>query len=311
MRYRISIFIFILSLFAFSFTKPETISKIDLGKKLFFDTILSENYTKSCASCHIPEYGFADTVAFSVGVHHRKGKRNAPSINDLADRPLLFYDGRATSLENQVHFPIEDINEMNLPIHEAVKRLNKSKAYQKLFMEAFGEAPNRKNLEIAIAEFERTLQTINTPFDKFMNDDSTAINASAQRGREIFMGTKAKCFDCHFSPDFTGDEFKNIGLYDGKKYNDVGRFAITKNKHDIGKFKVPGLRNVANTAPYMHNGMFKTLREVIDYYDNLYAVVKQPINLDSTLEKPLLLTEQEKIDIESFLQSLSNIKKQH
>jgi cytochrome c peroxidase len=178
-------------------------------------------------------------------------------------------------------------------------------------MEAFGEAPNRKNLEIAIAEFERTLQTINTPFDKFMNDDSTAINASAQRGREIFMGTKAKCFDCHFSPDFTGDEFKNIGLYDGKKYNDVGRFAITKNKHDIGKFKVPGLRNVANTAPYMHNGMFKTLREVIDYYDNLYAVVKQPINLDSTLEKPLLLTEQEKIDIESFLQSLSNIKKQH
>jgi cytochrome c peroxidase len=309
MKNRISVLIFVISLLTFSFTKPEKITKIDLGKKLFFDNILSENYTKNCASCHIPEFGFADTIAFSIGVHGRKGKRNAPAITDLTDRPLLFYDGRATSLEDQVHFPIEDFNEMNLPINEAVKRLNKSKIYRKLFAEVFNETPNRKNLELAIAAYERTLQTTNTKFDKFMNDDSTAITPSAQRGREIFMGTKAKCFDCHFSPDFTGDEFRNIGLYDAKKFTDEGRYTITKNKHDLGRFKVPGLRNVANTAPYMHNGMFKTLREVINYYDNPYKTVEQPINLDSLLEKPLHLTEQEKIDIESFLLSLSAIKK--
>ena len=120
------------------------------------------------------------------------------------------------------------------------------------------------------------------------------------------MGPKTKCFDCHFSPDFTGDEFRNIGLYDGRKLKDTGRYVITRNKKDIGKFKVPGLRNVAVTAPYMHNGMFKTLKEVIEYYDNPYKVVPKPINIDTLMEKPLGLTAEEKLDIEHFLLTLTD-----
>ena len=120
------------------------------------------------------------------------------------------------------------------------------------------------------------------------------------------MSDRAKCFDCHFSPDFTGDEFKNIGLYDEKKYNDKGRYEVTKNPDDLGKFKVPGLRNVAVTAPYMHDGSFKTLEEVVEYYSDIYAVVNKPVNLDSTLINPIIFTPQEKKDLVAFLHSLTD-----
>jgi cytochrome c peroxidase len=277
-----------------------------LGELLFFDPILSATRTISCASCHIPAFGFADTSAVSTGIHGRKGTRNAPSCTNLAERPYFFYDGRAATLPDQIHFPIENKDEMGLPYAEAVARVSASKTYLARFKKVYGAPPNGKNLAQALAAYMTTLETSNTPFDRFMNGDSTAISVSAQRGRELFMSPRAKCFDCHFSPDFTGDEFRNIGLFDGQRLNDSGRFTISKDMNDIGKFKVPGLRNVAVTAPYMHNGMFRTLRQVLNYYNDPFKTVPHPINTDSLLLQPLNLTETEITDLENFLITLSD-----
>ncbi|KAF0241393.1 MAG: cytochrome c, partial [Chitinophagaceae bacterium] len=137
-------------------------------------------------------------------------------------------------------------------------------------------------------------------------DDTDTLTSSEERGRKLFVGEKAKCFDCHMGPDFTNDDFKNIGLFDGKQLTDKGRFTITKQAADLGKFKTPGLRNIAITAPYMHNGMFKTLEEVVDYYNNPEKFVRNPINIDSTLSKPLGLTEAEKADLVNFLKTLTD-----
>ncbi len=301
----------VVACYAFSTHKPGTsvaapTTPQQLGERLFFEKMLSADRSLSCASCHIPEYGFADTVAFSKGVGGRLGKRNAQSCANMSDRPYFFYDGRAATLEDQVRFPIEDSNEMSLPIGQAVARLRQSKEYNKWFAQIYKSKPTEHYLKAAIAAYERTLETSKTPFDRYMDGNETAISESAIRGRELFMGSKAKCFDCHFSPDFTGDEFRNIGLYDGAKLKDEGRYGITGNKDDLGKFRVPGLRNVAVTAPYMHNGMFGTLRQVIDYYDNPTTIVPNPINIDTLLAKPLNLSEQEKQDLESFLLTLTD-----
>lgn len=282
------------------------VTKEQLGEMLFFEPLLSANKSISCASCHIPAFGFADTLAFSRGVAGHTGKRNAPSCTNLSERPYFFYDGRAATLEEQVKFPIEDSNEMGIPIAQVVSRLQHNKAYVRYFRKIYDAGPNEQNLKSAIAAFERTLETSHTPFDRYMAGDSLAISASAIRGRELFMGSKAKCFDCHFTPDFTADEFRNIGLYDGVSFNDAGRYDQTGNKEDLGKFKVPGLRNVSVTAPYMHNGMFRTLREVIEYYDDPYKVVAHPVNMDSLLLKPLGLTNGEKDDLENFLKTLTD-----
>lgn len=277
-----------------------------LGEKLFFDPILSKDNSISCASCHKPEYAFADTVTFSKGVGGTLGKRNAPSVMNMASRTIFFYDGRAKSLEDQVHFPIEDHNEMNMRMDEGIVRLNQNKEYKSYFRKIFNQQPNKENVALAIAAYERTLETFDTPFDRYQNGDSSAMSESAIRGHNIFTGPKAKCFECHFTPDFTGDEFRNAGLYDGVKLTDAGRFEITKDSADLGKFKVPGLRNVAITAPYGHNGMFKTLEEVIEFYDDPYKFVAKPINMDTLMLKPIGFTEQEEKDLLNFLKALTD-----
>lgn len=290
---------------SFSFRdKEQKVTKEQLGEMLFFDPILSEDLSVSCASCHKPEFAFADTVAFSDGVHGRKATRNTPSAMNVAAREALFWDGRATTLEEQALGPIENPNEMNLPISEALNRLNNSK-YKQLFMQAFGKAPNRENLGAAISAYEKSLETYDTPNDRWLRDEPGGLTAQQERGREIFR-VKAKCFECHFSPDFTVDDFRNIGLFNGKQYNDSGRYVVSHNPEDIGKFKVPGLRNVAITAPYMHDGSIKTLREVIDYYDQPHKFVVDAIGRDSVLREPLNLTETEKQDLEAFLHSLTD-----
>lgn len=272
---------------------------------LFFDPILSEDSSISCASCHKPEFAFADTLPFSKGVHGRLGARNAPSVMNMASRTAFFWDGRAGTLAEQALFPIADANEMNLPVTEAVKRLNNSSKYKQLFVKVFKQNPSAKNLGVALAAFQETLETSNTPNDRWLNDEPAGLTAQQERGRDIFR-VKAKCFECHFSPDFTIDDFRNIGLFNGTTLNDSGRYKVTKDPADIGKMKVPGLRNVAMTAPYMHDGRFKTLREVIDYYDNPHTLVPDALNRDSVLLQPLGLTEQEKQDLEAFLHSLTD-----
>jgi len=224
---------------------------------------------------------------------------------NVAAREALFWDGRAATLHEQAIFPIQNINEMNLPIGDAIVRLNKSEKYRSLFKQVFGQLPNQTNLGLAIEAYENTLETANTPNDRWLNDEPGGLTEQQIRGREIFRN-KARCFDCHFSPDFTVDDFRNIGLFDGKERNDSGRYLYTHDLADIGKFKVPGLRNVAVTAPYMHDGSFKTLREVIDYYDDPEKIVKNAIGRDSVLASPLGLTEAEKQDLETFLHALTD-----
>lgn len=298
--------IFINSAINFSESIEPIKSKEKLGEKLFFEKAFSSDNSISCASCHIPEFAFSDTIAFSIGVNKKKGLRNTPSVMNMALRSSIFYDGRAKDLKDQVHFPIEDKNEMNFDIKKVAKRLNRDKKYKTWFKEIYNEKASADNIADAITAFESTLETSNTDFDRWMVDQPNSMSESAIRGRELFMSERAKCFDCHFSPDFTGDEFRNIGLYDERQFTDKGRYDVTKKEEDKGKFKVPGLRNVEVTAPYMHNGMFSTLEQVVEYYDNPYKFVSKPLNMDSLLIKPLNFTPQEKSDLVSFLLSLTD-----
>jgi cytochrome c peroxidase len=277
-----------------------------LGEMLFFDPILSRDSSVSCATCHKPEFAFADNTPTSKGVFGRSGNRNTPSAMNMTNRNHYFWDGRAATLEDQALGPIENPVEMDLPLSEAVRRLKRNPFYKKSFEMLFNSPPTRELLAKAIADYERTLETPNTAFDDYLKRYDTAnFPASARRGLELFNG-KAKCFDCHFGVDFTGnDQFRNIGIYNGKDLNDPGRYEVTKNPKDLGKFKVPGLRNIALTAPYMHNGMHKTLREVIEYYNDPDKFISNSINRD-TLMKPLGLTEQEMADLESFLLTLTD-----
>ncbi|MFN0200806.1 MAG: cytochrome-c peroxidase [Bacteroidia bacterium] len=281
--------------------------KAALGKKLFFEPMLSLDTTISCASCHRPEYAFADTSAVSIGVRGQLGTRNTPSAMNMAARSAFFYDGRVEILAEQVLHPIKNPVEMDLKIVEAVKRLAQHRDYSRWFRKLYKTAPDSASLSDALTTYIQTLESPgDAPADLWLRGvDEKAMTESQVRGRELFLG-KGKCFDCHFSPDFTGDEFRNIGLYNAKDLNDVGRFSQTKDSTDLGKFKVPGLRNIALTAPYMHNGKFKTLAEVIDYYDNPNQFIPDAQNRDSLLQKPLQLTAQEKQDLVQFLYALTD-----
>jgi cytochrome c peroxidase len=291
---------------SFSIDEPEDIAA--LGKLLFFDPILSKDNTVSCATCHRPQYAFADTSAISTGVGGKKGKRNTPSAMNLLLDTTFFWDGRARTLEEQALAPIANPDEMNLPVAEAIKRLKRNKKYDAYFKKIFNSEPTAEYLAKAIATFERTLETSDSPFDNWkFSEDPNAVTDAVKRGFTIF-NEKGKCVKCHFGADFTNHEFRNIGLFDGKNWNDSGRFAVTKKSQDIGKFKTPTLRNIAITAPYMHNGKAKTLMDVIDFYDDTEKLVPNPINKDSILAKPLGLTQNEKKDLEAFLISLTDKK---
>jgi len=285
-------------------TPPETAAQ--LGERLFFDPILSADSTVSCASCHIPRFAFSDTARFSRGVGGRLGRRNAPGITNMTSRPYFFYDGRAATLEAQVLMPIRDSLEMRASPEIVVKRLLHSPEYRAAFRKIYQKKADIDLLAAALAAYIRTLETPDSPFDRWMQDKPEPMSEAAVRGRRVFM-KKGKCFDCHFSPDFTGDEFRNIGLFTGiGPLSDSGRFAITGDSTDLGKMKVPGLRNVALTAPYMHNGRFQTLEEVIEYYDQPDKFIHNPINRDTLLARPLGLTSEEKTDLKIFLEALTD-----
>jgi cytochrome c peroxidase len=295
--------------FQFSFQKhePYRYTPVALGAQLFQEKILSLDSSLSCASCHQPNHAFADTVAFSRGIAGRTAKRNTPSVLNVKFRPYFFWDGRANTLAEQALFPIQNPEEMGLPIDEAVRRLNASPFYVHYFKKVFKQLPNEKNLGIAFEAFQKTLETTDSKFDDW-SYGKTKLTETEERGRALFVGEKSKCFNCHFLEDFTNDDFKNIGLFDGNQLNDSGRYLITRNIEDLGKFKTPGLRNVAVTAPYMHNGMFQTLEEVVEYYNDPRKVVPNLINIDTSLQAPLGLTDREKADLVAFLRTLTDKK---
>jgi len=282
-------------------------SKEKLGEFLFNEKSLSLDSTVSCASCHKPEFAFSDTSAFSIGIGGKLTKRNTPSVLNMKNRPYYFWDGRASTLAQQSLMPIQNPDEMNLSIREALRRLNENEFYVHYFKKVFHRRPDSISLAKAFEAYEKTLETVDSKFDDW-GENKLELSAQEERGRKVFLSEKSRCFDCHFLVDFTNDDFKNIGLFNGILLNDKGRFNITNNPDDLGKFKTPGLRNIAVTAPYMHNGMFKTLEEVVNYYNDPAAFVPNRINIDSTLMKPLGLSPMEKADLVAFLKTLTDKK---
>ncbi len=294
-----------------SFTTTwKQMDSVKLGEQLFFDPILSSDYSVSCASCHKPEFAFADNIPLSEGVNSRFTSRNTPSVVYAESRVLLFWDGRAESLEHQAFFPITHPNEMNLPEEEAVKRLNESEMYTKAFIQVFKEKPRKLLIAKALADYQRSLKFYNSAYDRFSDGDDEALSVSALRGLELFNG-KAKCSFCHGGQQQTGDLFFNIGLYNEMEYKDKGRFDITKDSIDMGKFKTPLLRNVELTAPYMHDGSMETLEEVLEYYNTPDDHIKNSIARDTLLREPLGLTKKEIMDLKAFMLALTddNLKK--
>jgi len=283
------------------FDNPQTDAKILLGRQLYFDGRLSSDGTISCASCHKPDKGWADTEPVSEGVAHKKGGRNSPSIIDEAYSVPQFWDGRAVHLEKQAVGPVQNPIEMDLTAEELEFRLNHIPGYVTEFQAVFGERPTIDLMAKAIASFERTVISNNTPYDQFLQGNRSAMSQAAMRGMHLFNG-KGHCTACHSGPTFSDSNYHNLGIgYANGKYADVGRYGVTKDPKDMGAFKTPMLRNVAQTPPYLHDGSEATLMDVINLYDR--GGIPNP-NLDPAMT-PLNLTAREKSDLEAFLVALS------
>lgn len=282
-----------------------TKERIQLGKKLFYDKLLSSDQSISCSSCHSPEFSFSDSKAFSHGVDGLIGERNSMPLINLAWSNSFFWDGGVNSLEIQVFKPLTSHNEMNMKLDEVIKRLNSSKEYKSFFKKAYQCEPDASSLFKAIACFERTLISSNSKFDRFFyQKDTSVFNASEKRGYFLFFGEdKVHCASCHSGINFTNNSFQNNGLY--KEFKDEGRGNVTGRKNDNGKFKVPTLRNIAYTAPYMHDGSLKTLEEVVAYYSTGGSGHMNE-SMHVHIEPGLELTDQDKMDLVSFLKALSD-----
>jgi cytochrome c peroxidase len=282
---------------------PHTDEKAALGKRLFFDKILSNDRTVSCATCHEPDRAFADTKALAVGISGRVGKRHSPALINRAFGRAHFWDGRAVSLEAQVVQPISDRNEMDLALEDAVARLAGDPAYRESFQSVFGQQASADNLGRALATYLRTIRSTDSPYDRFIAGTSDAMTTEQQQGLQIFR-TKARCIFCHSEPLFTDEQFQNTGvawLADASSYQDDGHFMVSNRQSDRGKFKTPTLREIARTAPYMHDGSLATLEEVVDFYDK----GGRPNQNLFPLLRPIGLTPAEKQQLIKFLEALS------
>ncbi|MEQ1654603.1 MAG: cytochrome c peroxidase [Nitrospira sp.] len=281
---------------------PLTAKKVELGRLLFFDKRLSKNDTIACASCHLPSKGFADGRAVSTGINGLKGGRSAPASLNRVFSKGQFWDGRADTLEDQSIGPFVSPVEHGFINHdEMVAKMRKMPGYRKLFQDVFGREIVIQDVGKAIASFQRTILSGNSAVDKFdLGGDEKALSESAKRGLELFRG-KARCTRCHSGFNFTDEKFHNLGIGWDTNTVDLGRYMVTKNPEDIGAFKTPTLREIARTAPYMHDGRFKTLQDVVKFYNQ--GGIKNP-HQDNTII-PLELTEQEQQDVVELLKSLN------
>lgn len=291
---------------------PYSKDKAELGRLLYFDERLSSDGTVSCASCHYFSSAYADAEPVSFGINHRQGSRNSPTIINTAYANFLFWDGRATSLEEQCAGPLANTKEMtdiNTP-HEAhkkcVEKISQIPGYLELFEKAFGDREiSIEKITQAIATTERTVLSGNSPYDRYIQGDTSALSKKAVLGLQVF--NDVGCAYCHSGFNFCEDGFQNIGIGMQHPNPDTGRYEITKQEKDWGAFKIPTLREIEHTAPYMHDGSLKTLEEVVDYYD------KGGINNKNLhpLIRPLHLSEEEKEALVCFLKSLSGEGWQH
>ncbi len=284
--------------------RPESPDIVALGKLLFFDPRLSRDGLFSCATCHDPAKGWADGRAVAVGTKGQKGRRNTPGLLNVGRRAKLFWDGRSSSLEDQVHFPVGDPKEMGGSLEEAAERVGSVHGYRRYFRKAFGDdGVTAARIASAVSAFERTLVSFDSPYDRYLDGDKVALGTAALSGLSNFNG-KGRCFMCH---DLTNrgpvdPEFLNIGLSSPTSSGDMGRYEVSKQEEDIRSFNVAELRNLKYTAPYMHDGRFGTLREVIDFYNKGSDEI-DPRKIPWVA--PLGFTEQEKSDVLEFLDALN------
>jgi len=289
---------------------PVTAEAVKLGRKLFHDPRLSMNDTVSCASCHNSRKGFADGRKTSLGIDGKTGARNAPTVLNTAHSRIQFWDGRASTLEDQAAGPISNPVEMNQGHDVCVAKLEADPAYKAEFQKVFGPGPiTIGKVQKAIASFERTLLSGNSPFDRYeFGGDKSALRPAAIRGLAIFKDPKrGNCATCHTIDKthalFSDGKFHNlgVGMNAEGELKDLGRYDHTKIHSDKGAFKTPTLRNIAETAPYMHDGSLKTLRDVVDFY---VGGGNSNEGLDKEM-KPLNLTRSERDDLVAFLESLT------
>ena len=280
---------------------PYTSAKAELGRYLYFDARLSADNTVSCASCHNPRLAFTDGAPVSTGVKAQKGGRSAPTVINRVYSMAQFWDGRAKSLEEQAKGPIANPIEMGMTHDLVVERLKGIGGYKPLFVRAFGsDTVDIDRVAQAIACFERTIFSGNSPYDRYKRGDLTAMTPQQVRGMDLFTN-KAKCDQCHEGANFTLNSYHNLGVGADKADPDVGRYAVTHNASDWGTFKTPTLREVEHTGPYMHDGSLKTLDEVVEYYNKGGNPNK---NLDPAM-KPLHLNDEDRKALVAFLKALS------
>ncbi len=301
---------------------PLTPGKVELGKKLFFDRRLSGDGTMACATCHNPETGYTDGLAISLSYPTTRNWRNASSLINLAYNDVFFWDGRATTVEEQALFPIMSAFEMNQNLDFLEEELKEVPGYVTEFQNVFGGEITRERVGMALAAFQKTLVSKNSPLDKYLQGDQKALTAVQKEGFDVFTG-KGNCIACHNGPNLTDNKFYNLGVPENiavekdprvsatrrftakvsgyKAYRtlteDPGRYLVTKERKDWKAFKTPTVREVSLTGPYMHNGVFKELEDVIEFFNK--GGGDDPGK--SPLLKPLHLTDDEKLTLEVFL----------
>lgn len=280
---------------------PTTVERVSLGRQLFYEPLLSLDSSTSCASCHHPNLAFSDPRQVSTGVHGGIGFRNSPTLTNVAYNDRYFFDGGIPSLELQVLAPLDNADEMRLNIHQAALRLREDSQYIQLFKQAYNRPPDSYGIVRALAAFQRTLISADSPYDRWLSGDQTALSAAANRGKALFFSAELKCSQCHSGFNFTNNGFANNGLHSDYTA-DPGRRRVTMEEEDIGKFKVPTLRNISVTAPYMHDGSIPTLHAVIDHY----AKGGQQHPNKSPLITGFTITPAERSDLLAFLQCLSD-----
>lgn len=280
-----------------------TKKRVALGKLLFYDPGLSRDSTIACASCHLQAKGFADSHDISRGIEGRKGIRNVPTLSNIGFAPYFFAEGGNPSLPAQVLGPLEDINEMGFNAALLQKRFDAGSTYDSLAQLAYGRDMDIYVMTRALASFERTLLSVNSLYDQFVQSgDSSIFTKEEKAGLRLFFSERTQCATCHPAPLFTDYSFQNVGLYEA--YSDGGRYRVTLDPADHGKFKVPTLRNVALTAPYMHDGSKPTLASVITHFNQGGA--NHPYRSD--IVHPLHLSGEEQAALVAFLQTLTDYR---
>ncbi|MGE5808979.1 MAG: cytochrome-c peroxidase [Nitrospirota bacterium] len=298
---------------------PQTPEKIELGKKLFFDRRLSGDGTMNCATCHDPEKAYTDGLELSLSYPTTRNWRNSPTLVNVAFQKYLFHDGRSSTLEEQALFPMMSAFEMNRNLDFLEEVIRSVPEYVASFQKVFGAEPTRERIGMALAAFERTLVSVNSPLDRHLKGDTKALSDDARAGLAIFTG-KGRCAECHYGVNLSDDKFHVLNVPENSEHQsdpriaatrrfvakvshyedyrslteDPGRYLVTKDRKDWKAFRTPTLREIAKTGPYMHNGIFPSLDAVIEFFDRGGGKGNEAL-------KPLGLTEKEKKQLKAFL----------